>query len=70
MQIHLDLGPFGAQRVASERLAQFGHRAQIAGMQFLHFNRFSALHDGEMREPLLPAPGVIFDRSVRLGRRR
>jgi hypothetical protein len=38
------------ERVAGEGIAELGHGAEIAGVQFGDFDGLAALHDGEMGE--------------------
>ncbi len=63
-QIDDDLGALLPQHVARERVAQLGHRAQVAGVQLSHFNSFAPLHYGKMRQPLLRAARVILHRGI------
>ena len=63
-QLDLDVGALRAQRVAGERVAQLGHRAEIAGVEFGDFDGLAALHDAEVREALLAAAGVVLERGV------
>jgi alpha-ketoglutarate-dependent taurine dioxygenase len=62
--IHLDLRTLLAEGVAGEGFAELGHGAEIAGVQLRHFDGLAALHDRKMRQALLAAAGVVFDRDV------
>ena len=62
--VDLDLGALLAEGVAGEGVAQLGHGAQVAGVQLGHFDGLAALHDGEMREALLAAAGVVLHGGV------
>ena len=63
-ELDLDVGALGSQRVAGERVAELGHGAQVAGMELEDFDGLAALHDGEVREALLAAAGVVLDGGV------
>ena len=69
-QINLNIRALRAQRVAGQRFAQLGHRADIAGMQFGDFNGLAALHHAQVREALLAASRVVLERRVVLHARR
>ena len=53
-----------AQSVAGQRVSQFCHGADIAGMQFIHRDRGLPLHDGNVRQLLLRAAREILQRRV------
>jgi hypothetical protein len=53
-----------AEGVAGEGFAELGHCSQVSGVEFGDFNGFAPLHHGEVREPLLGAPGVVLQCGV------
>ncbi len=61
-ELDLDVGALCAQGVAGEGVAQLGHGAEVAGVELEDFNGLAALHDGEVRETLLAAAGVVLER--------
>ncbi len=63
-KVNLDIGALRSQRVAGQRLAQLGHRTQIARVQFRNFNSLASLHDAQVREALLPAPRIVLERRI------
>ncbi len=63
-QFDLDVGALDTEGVAGEGVAKLGDGAEIAGMEFEHFDGLAALHDGQMREALLALAGVVLDGAV------
>ncbi len=56
--------PFCTERVAGERVTEFAHCAEIAGVQLGDFNGLAALHDAQVRELFLAAARVVLKRGV------
>ena len=63
-EFDLDVGALGSEGVAGEGFAELGHGADVAGVEFEDFDGLAALHDGEVREALLAAAGVVLDGGV------
>src|SRR5580704_4523686 len=49
---NLEVRALYPERVAGERVAQLGHSAKVARVEFGHFDGLAALHDAEMCQPL------------------
>ena len=56
----LEFGALCSEGVAGERVAELGHRADVAGVELGDFDGLAALHDAEVREPFLADGGCSF----------
>ena len=54
-RVDQDFVPLRAQRVAGQRDAQLGDRAEITRMQLRYFDQLPSLHDREVRQSLVVA---------------